>query len=137
MRGIIWFSFIIFHSFIVVIDSYDWNWTNVVFIVSLFDYILSQCYNKVFLPFKFNQDPIIFNKKEDAQKGGNGGSVVVQASQLRLSEWWATQSPLDKWQIIRKTIRQLSLSRFKTRPCFAMSATLKDVSRWGNVKCLI
>lgn len=67
--------------------------------------------------------------RKDAQKGGNGGSRSTEL--IKIKRVMSNQNPLDKWQInvIRKTIRQLSLSRFETRPCFAVSATLKDASR--------
>lgn len=91
----------------------------------------------VFLPFKFNRDPIVFKKREDSEERctergksfNRGGSRSTES--IKIKRVMSNQNPLDKWQInvIRKTIRQLSLSRFETRPCFAVSATLKDASR--------
>lgn len=86
----------------------------------------------VFLPFKFNRDPIVFKKREDSEERcTERGKGSRSTESIKIKRVMSNQNPLDKWQInvIRKTIRQLSLSRFETRPCFAVSATLKDASR--------
>lgn len=89
--------------------------------LSFWSYFI-QCYNKVFLPFElpFNQDPIVFNKKEDSEgrctERGKWWFGSRSSESIKIKRVMNNQSPLDKWQIIRKTIRQLSLSRFETRP---------------------